>query len=116
VTDEKLEQIIGKLLLGGVAASAVVVLAGGIWYLAVHGTATPDYRQFHPERSGIPAFRLLSTPQAVILTGLLLLIATPVARVVFALAGFALERDRLYVGITAIVLAVLVYSIVTGWL
>ena len=37
--------------------------------------------------------------------GLLLLIATPVARVIFAAVGFAIERDYLYVGITLVVLA-----------
>jgi uncharacterized membrane protein len=43
--------------------------------------------------------------------GLLLLIATPIARVVFSVAGFILERDRLYVTFTLIVLAVLLYSL-----
>jgi Protein of unknown function (DUF1634) len=43
-------------------------------------------------------------------TGLLLL-ATPVARVVFSIAAFALERDRMYVGITLVVLAILAYGL-----
>jgi len=43
--------------------------------------------------------------------GLLLLIATPIARVAFSVVGFAIERDRLYVGFTLIVLAVLLYSL-----
>ncbi len=43
--------------------------------------------------------------------GLLFLIATPIARVVFCVVGFALERDRLYIVFTAIVLAVLLYSL-----
>jgi uncharacterized membrane protein len=42
---------------------------------------------------------------------LLLLIATPVARVMFAVVGFAMERDPLYVLLTLIVLAVLLYSL-----
>jgi len=41
---------------------------------------------------------------------LLLLIATPIARVAFSVVGFAIERDRLYVIFTLIVLAVLLYS------
>jgi uncharacterized membrane protein len=40
-------------------------------------------------------------------TGLLLLIATPVLRVVFSLFGFASQRDWLYVALTLIVLSVL---------
>ena len=43
--------------------------------------------------------------------GLLLLIATPVARVAMAVVGFALERDRLYVVVSLIVLTVLLLSL-----
>ena len=46
--------------------------------------------------------------------GILLLIATPIARVALSLIGFAVERDRKYMLITAIVLAVLLYSLITG--
>ena len=43
--------------------------------------------------------------------GLLLLIATPVARVAFSVAAFAEQRDRLYVVVTSIVLLLLIYSL-----
>ena len=46
--------------------------------------------------------------------GLLLLIATPIARVVFSVAGFARQRDWLYVAITLIVLTLLGYSLLAG--
>ena len=46
--------------------------------------------------------------------GILLLIATPIARVIVSLVGFALERDGTYVAITAIVLTVLLYSLISG--
>jgi uncharacterized membrane protein len=46
--------------------------------------------------------------------GLLLLIATPVARVAFSVVAFVLERDRMYVGITLLVLAVLLFSLLGG--
>jgi len=41
---------------------------------------------------------------------LLLLIATPIARVSFSIVGFSIERDYLYVTFTVIVLLVLLYS------
>jgi uncharacterized membrane protein len=44
---------------------------------------------------------------AIIQLGVLLLIATPIARVAFAAVGFALERDRLYLAISVVILAVL---------
>ena len=49
-------------------------------------------------------------PEGLIQAGLLILIATPVARVMFTLVAFVLERDRVYVGITLAVLSILVYS------
>jgi uncharacterized membrane protein len=49
-------------------------------------------------------------PATIIQLGVLLLIATPVARVAFALVAFAIERDRLYVAVSATVLAVLLFS------
>jgi uncharacterized membrane protein len=45
---------------------------------------------------------------------LLILVATPVARAAFSLAAFAIQRDRAYLAITLIVLAVLVYSLIAS--
>ena len=52
--------------------------------------------------------------QAIVMLGLLMLIATPVARVTFSIIAFAIEHDDLYVTITIIVLAFLVFSFVIG--
>ena len=49
--------------------------------------------------------------RAIVQLGLVLLIATPVARVAFTLVAFARQRDRAYVMITTIVLALLLYSL-----
>ncbi|HKE21578.1 MAG TPA: DUF1634 domain-containing protein [Bryobacteraceae bacterium] len=114
--DERLEQIVGNLLRGGVMAAAVTVLAGGIWYLATAPATPPDYRQFQPSVRSVRAVSTLPLPEATILAGLLILIATPVARVIFSLIAFALERDRTYMVCTLIVLAILLYSIGTAWL
>lgn len=50
-------------------------------------------------------------PRAGIQFGLLLLIATPVARVVFSIFAFAAQRDWIYVGVSMIVLSILAYSL-----
>jgi uncharacterized membrane protein len=113
VTDLELDGIIAKILRGGVALSAAIVAAGGVWYLIESAGARPAYGHF-AATGGIRALLRLPGPEVVMLAGLLLLIATPVARVAFSMAAFALEKDWAYVGITAIVLAVLAYSIVTG--
>jgi uncharacterized membrane protein len=48
--------------------------------------------------------------------GLLLLIATPIARVIFSVFAFALEGDRMYVAFTLVVLTVLLYSLFGSFL
>ena len=116
-SDEKMEIIIGNLLRTGVMLSAAVVLIGGIIYLARHGTEPTHYRIFHGEPaeyrtvSGIFQQVRALRGRGIIQLGLLLLIATPVARVAFAVWGFAKERDRMYVIFTVIVLVILLYSL-----
>ncbi|MEH1965264.1 DUF1634 domain-containing protein [Nostoc sp.] len=46
--------------------------------------------------------------------GLLLLMATPISRVVFSLFAFIRERDLTYIIMTLIVLTALIYSLVGG--
>lgn len=116
-TDERLEIIIGNLLRIGVGISALVVLAGGILYLARYGTQPINYGSFHGEPrelrtiSGIVRGARAGHARAIIQVGLLLLIATPIARVIFSAYGFCRERDYRYVFITLFVLGVLLYSI-----
>ncbi len=115
--DEKLDAIIGNLLGVGVLISAIVVFCGGVIFLTYHGKAYPDYRVFHGEPSSlksIPAilrYTLKLRGRGIIQLGLLLLIATPVARVIFSIFGFAIERDHMYVVFTLIVLTILLYSL-----
>jgi len=117
MTDKRIQQVIGTLLRVGVLLSAAVVLAGGIWLFVECGNGKPEYRRFRSIDPGLrtPAAVITSlrhpNPQSVIQFGLLLLIATPVARVVLSLAAFALQRDRVYVVVTLVVLTVLVYSL-----
>jgi uncharacterized membrane protein len=116
-TDRKIEDIIGNLLRVGVLISAFVVLFGGTIYLVRHGRSPADYRVFHGEPAeyreigGILHQALNFRGRGIIQLGLLLLIATPIARVIFALFGFAAEKDRMYAAFTAIVLAILLYSL-----
>ena len=111
MTDTKLEQIVGNLLRTGVALAATIVSTGGVWYVAVNRDIHPDYSHFHGSRGIFPWIGNFPGPQATIQLGLLVLICTPVARVVFSLIGFVLEGDKLYVGFTLIVLAILAYSL-----
>jgi uncharacterized membrane protein len=115
--DERLEGVISALLRTGVLASALVVLAGGVGFLAQHGSEPAGYHVFHPAPAayrtvhGVLGGAASLDYRAIIQLGLLLLIATPVARVAFSLAAFAMERDRTYVALTLVVLVILVYSL-----
>jgi uncharacterized membrane protein len=117
-TDQRVEEIIGNLLQTGVMLSAAIVLFGAAIFLFRHGTSSADYRVFKGEPTdlrsvhGIVERAVHLSGRGIIQLGLLLLIATPVARVAFAIYGFAAEGDRLYVGFTIIVLVVLLYSLV----
>ncbi len=117
-TDQKIENIVGNLLRAGVLLSAVVVLCGGILYLIKYGHAPADYRIFRGEPtdltsvSGILRAAFALDSRGIIQLGLLLLIATPVARVAFSIFGFAEEKDRMYVAFTVIVLLILLYSLI----
>jgi uncharacterized membrane protein len=61
--------------------------------------------------SGVFGGAIHGDPRCLIQFGLLVLIATPILRVAFSVFAFALQRDRLYVTITLLVLAVLVGSL-----
>ncbi|MCL5883867.1 MAG: DUF1634 domain-containing protein [Desulfobacteria bacterium] len=116
-TDERVERVIGALLRWGVILAAGVVLAGGAMYLVRHGATMPDYRVFSGEPSdlrnvsGIVAGAVSWHSRGLIQFGLFLLIVVPVARVAFSVVAFALQRDRIYVVVTLIVLAVLLYGL-----
>jgi len=116
-TDERLEGLLGNLLRWGVISAAAVVLLGGVVYLARHGSERPLYRIFRGEPSdlktvpGILGDAWNGRGRGLIQLGLLLLIATPVTRVILSLGVFAIQRDRRYVLITLAVLTILLYGL-----
>jgi uncharacterized membrane protein len=116
-TDEQVDRWIGGLLRVGVVLAACVVLCAGIWYLVTVGGHGPGYHVFRGEPtqlrtvSGIVKSASAGHPESWIQLGLLLLIATPVARVAFSVFAFGAQRDWTYVTITLIVLGILLYSL-----
>ena len=116
-TDQRIENIIAGMLRAGVIVSTALVFGGGVWYLFQFGEGRPEYGTFHGEPSmlrsvsGIVRGAVALDARSWIQLGLLLLIATPVARVLFSIFAFAAQRDRTYVAVTLIVAAVLLYSV-----
>ena len=119
-SDDDVDQLLGNLLRVGVIIATIVAAVGGALYLAHHGLEPTDHRVFHGEPAELRhvgsivrgAFALNSA--AIVQLGLVLLIATPVARVAMSLVAFILQRDRVYIVVTSIVLALLIYSLTGG--
>ncbi len=113
-----LEKSMGRMLQIGVTIAALIVFVGGAMYLVQNGGSLRDYQHFHEATpatttiAGIVSSAAHLDPRGIMGLGLLLLIATPVCRVIFGVVGFALLRDRLYTVVSLIVLAVLVFSFV----
>src|SRR5262245_57374375 len=109
-TDDRMERVVGTLLRTGVLLAGVVVAIGGAVYLLRHGTELPDHRTFHGEPDelrtlpGILSTALDFRGRGIIQLGVLLLIATPIARVAFLGYAFFRQRDYLFVLVTVIVL------------
>ena len=115
--DKDIQLILGTLLRVGVISSMTVVFIGGLIYLFFNHSNLIDYKKFNPGKSGLSSisaiFSGLSTMDgaAIIQFGTLLLIFTPVARVVFSIFSFLIERDYLYVLIGLMVLSIILYSL-----
>lgn len=119
-SDHDVEQFVGRLLQTGVLLAAAVVMVGAAMLLREHARDIPDFAVFAAEPSalstlgGIVRGALAGDSRAITQLGVILLIATPVARVALTLVAFLIQRDRLYVVLTALVLAVLTYGLVWG--
>jgi uncharacterized membrane protein len=117
VDDKSVEIFLGKLLRWGVLLAALVILVGGVWFLLESHDVAQNYRTFRGEPAELRSVpdivrqAIELRPLGVIQFGLLLLIATPVARVLFSVLGFGLERDWMYVVITLLVLGLLIYTL-----
>ncbi len=119
-TERQFDTLLGAVLRTGVLIAAAVVAWGGVVYLSDHAVSTPDYYAFRGEPadlrsvSGIVSDAKALGGPGLIQLGVLVLIATPIARVVFSVIGFARQRDWLYVGVTLVVLTLLFYSVTSG--
>jgi len=121
IKDKDIQLMTSLVLRWGVLLSMGVVILGGIVYIYRHGHEAIDYSTFTGEPyftrnlNAIAVAVVNFKGRAIIQAGILLLIATPIARVLFSVVGFVLEKDYLYVGITLLVLAIIVASMMGGF-
>lgn len=120
-SDRNIEQFISSLLRYGVLLASAVVLVGGVLYLLRHGAEPADYQFFYGAPAefcsplGVVKAVLSGSSRGIIQLGILLLIATPVARVVFSVLVFLWQQDFIYVFITSFVLAALIYGLIGAY-
>jgi uncharacterized membrane protein len=121
LADTDIEKIVGLQLRYGVIIASSIVLIGGIAYLFQHGQgAIPPYHTFVGESAGFTTFSQIingvvkGQSKGIVQFGVMVLIATPILRIAFSLVGFILEKDRLYIIITAVVLSIMLFSIFGG--
>ena len=115
---------LSRLLRGGVLLSIAIVTIGIVVTFVHHpeyfssrpslGTLTQPGAHFPSSISNVLSGVRDLSGQAIVMAGLLLLIATPVARVAFSILIFVIEHDRLYTLITAAVLIILLIGFATG--
>lgn len=114
MTDDRLDRLMAIVLSVGVAASAFLVAAGFAasfavgWTGSLLGVPTPETQT--TDFSALAQRLSALQPLAIVQLGLIVLVATPVMRVAANALGFWREHDRLYVGLSLLVLALLAAS------
>jgi len=121
---EWVDTAISTLLRVGVISSVTVIAIGLVMTFVHHPeyvTSAQSLHELTEARAQYPNHVLGVIDgvrelrgQAIVMAGLLLLIATPIARVAFSVIAFIVERDRVYVCITILVLALLLASLAAG--
>lgn len=110
-----MEASLATLLTAGTALAAAVLFLGAASYLRTDAARQLDFRTFNPAEhaSVFSVFRdaLKLDGAGIMQLGVVLLILTPVARVLFTLIAFLYKRDWMYVAVTMIVLCVLCYGL-----
>jgi uncharacterized membrane protein len=124
MTIERIENLISHVLRIGVGVSLLVIVAGTIVSFAHHpgylwsaqtlGPLTRPVGDALPTVHSVLEGVLAGRCQAVVMLGLMLLIATPVLRVAVSVVVFLVQRDRIFVAITVVVLAALLFSFWIG--
>ena len=116
-TDTMMERLVSRTLRFGVYASSIFMLAGFIASLFHPETLStvvdhPSLAQLlallHP---GHDFFTHLLNPFLLFYFGILLLMLTPVLRIVMAIVSFSLEKDARFVVVSTFVLLIILLSI-----
>jgi len=108
--ERDLNGVVHRVLILGLAVSTILMLAGLGLDLIRHremATAVPDFGEVFGRVKGL-------RPSGFLALGLLVLIATPILRVIGSIFAFVYERDWRFAAVTFIVLVVVSVSLLFG--
>ena len=118
-TDLDLNQSVGNLLRLGVISSLIITSIGLIKLFAEGFTMPKNYQDLTLKNQGVLTDfwhgLLQLQASSIILLGILLLILTPLMRIVFALVGYMKEKDGTYTLISLLVLFIMFISFMMGF-
>jgi len=120
VTEREFDLVVGRLLQVGVLLAAAVVCVGIPYYLTTHAGAVADFRVFTPQPEHLRHVGSILAgvgrldAGSIVQLGVLLLVLTPIARVLFTFIAFVVQRDRAFVLLSGIVLALLLFGLISG--
>lgn len=116
--DRKMDSLVGYLLLVGVVSSVMLILSGVIWHGVSTGTLAVEYkiRGMNFFEFALKSLEDLShggiRSRFLVNLGIVTLMLTPFVRVLASMLYFAFaERNFKYTVFTAVVLAILSYSL-----
>lgn len=118
---ETMTTVVGNVLRYGVLISAIIIVFGMLELIAASGNSDVlgsiaynsdrvPHGNFDVSLSGLLGGLTGLQPYSLIELGAIVLIATPVSRVLISVFLFAAEGDKLYVVVTAVVLSLLLFS------
>lgn len=113
----RMEKLIGTVLLVGVLVSTAIVAFGGVVFLVRHSSSQVHYRIFRGEPSDLRTLQGITDDLAtfsgrgIIQLGLMLLVAVQVVRVILTGVLFGINRDRIFVMVSTLVLVLLLYGL-----
>jgi uncharacterized membrane protein len=108
--ERRLARPLSRLLLAGLLLAVLLLLVGVV--LAVAGTDAPVARE--SSISDLPRALADAEPEAFFNLGLLVLLATPVIRVISLVVAFLRGRAWVFAGVSAVVLVMLALSVFLG--
>ena len=110
------ETVLSIVLLAGLLAALAVTTIGGGLLMIQQGDTIISFQFFKEESASLSQLDAIVTAalagdaHSITQLGILMMIATPIARVLSCAILFLFQRDRLYVALSTFVLAILLFS------